>query len=117
MSTPPDTSVKLSKTLTLCEYVSPRSGHFGFWLYDATRGMNLSMRAKSSTDAFVEALTYYQKRLARIEAEHAAAVEDLPRHHQDPFDRLLIAQALTEPMRLMTHDPLLALYSDTVIKV
>ena len=72
MSTPPDTSVKLSKTLTLCEYVSPRSGHFGFWLYDATRGMNLSMRAKSSTDAFVEALTYYQKRLARIEAEHAA---------------------------------------------
>lgn len=56
-------------------------------------------------------------RLLPIEAEHAAAVEDLPRHHQDPFDRLLIAQALTEPMRLMTHDPLLALYSDTVIKV
>lgn len=56
-------------------------------------------------------------RLLPIEAEHAAAIEDLPRHHQDPFDRLLIAQALTEPMRLMTHDPVLALYSDTVIQV
>jgi len=52
-----------------------------------------------------------------IEAEHAAAVEELAAHHQDPFDRILIAQALVEPMRLMTHDPLIALYSDTIIKV
>lgn len=56
-------------------------------------------------------------RLLPIEAEHAAAVEELPPHHQDPFDRILVAQALVEPMRLMTHDPLVALYSDTVIEV
>ncbi|MDI1260921.1 type II toxin-antitoxin system VapC family toxin [Aquabacterium sp.] len=56
-------------------------------------------------------------RCLSIEAEHAAAVEDLPSHHQDPFDRILVAQALTEPMRLMTHDAQVALYSDTIIKI
>jgi PIN domain nuclease of toxin-antitoxin system len=52
-----------------------------------------------------------------IEAEHAIAVESLPGHHQDPFDRILVAQAMTEPMRLMTHDPKVALYSDAIIMV
>ena len=40
-----------------------------YWLYDYTRGMNLSMRAKSEQDAFVESLMYYQKRLKEVEAE------------------------------------------------
>ena len=52
-----------------------------------------------------------------VEAEHTIAVEELPLHHQDPFDRILVAQALVEPMRLMTHDPLVALYNDTIIKI
>jgi PIN domain nuclease of toxin-antitoxin system len=43
-----------------------------------------------------------------IEPEHAAGVEDLPAHHADPFDRILVAQALFEPMRLITHDPMVA---------
>jgi hypothetical protein len=42
----------------------------GFWLYDETRGMNLSMRAKTPEQAFTEALEYYQERLAEIESEH-----------------------------------------------
>jgi PIN domain nuclease of toxin-antitoxin system len=33
------------------------------------------------------------------------------------FDRLLVAQALTEPMRLVTHDALVARYGDTVIVI
>ncbi len=52
-----------------------------------------------------------------VEAEHTVAVETLPGLHQDPFDRILVAQAMTEPMRLMTHDATVALYSDTIIKV
>ncbi len=67
-----------------------------------------------------DAVRYFQEsgyRFLRIEAEHAIAVEDLPAHHQDPFDRILVAQALVEPMRLITHDPMVALYSDTIIKV
>lgn len=67
-----------------------------------------------------DAKRYFQEsgyRFLAIEAEHAIAVEELPSHHQDPFDRILVAQALVEPMRLMTHDPLVALYSDTIIKI
>ena len=52
-----------------------------------------------------------------VTAEHAAFVETLPPHHADPFDRLLVAQALCEPMRLLTHDAGLAPYSDTIILV
>jgi PIN domain nuclease of toxin-antitoxin system len=41
----------------------------------------------------------------------------LPAYHQDPFDRILVAQALIEPMRLITHDATVARYSDTIILV
>jgi len=65
-----------------------------------------------------EALGYFRQAgylFLAIQPEHGAGVEDLAAHHQDPFDRLLVAQALTEPMRLVTHDAILARYSDTVI--
>ncbi len=42
---------------------------------------------------------------------HAVAVRHLPNHHRDPFDRLLIAQAQTEPLLLITDDPVMAQYS------
>jgi PIN domain nuclease of toxin-antitoxin system len=67
-----------------------------------------------------QAISYFREsgyRFFAVEAEHAVAVEELPSHHQDPFDRILVAQALIEPMRLMTHDSLVALYSDTIIKI
>ena len=67
-----------------------------------------------------DALSYFLEagyRILPIEAEHAAAVEALPPHHQDPFDRLLVAQALVEPMRLLTHDAQVSRYSDTIIRV
>lgn len=71
MSNRPDNFVKLSATLTLCEFTSPRDGSFGFWLYDKTRSMNLSMRAKTEREAFVDALEYYQKRLMETEKTYA----------------------------------------------
>lgn len=49
-----------------------------------------------------------------ISGEHAAGVARLPRHHRDPFDRLLVAQAMAEPMRLLTNDSALAAYGDFV---
>ncbi len=52
-----------------------------------------------------------------VTPQHAALVETLPRIHADPFDRLLVAQALAEPMRLVTADATVARYSDTVIRV
>jgi PIN domain nuclease of toxin-antitoxin system len=50
-----------------------------------------------------------------ITSKHAVAVESLPMHHNDPFDRMLIAQALLEPLRLITSDQAIAAYSDMVI--
>jgi PIN domain nuclease of toxin-antitoxin system len=41
---------------------------------------------------------------------HAAAVAHLPRIHRDPFDRLLVAQAMVEGITLLTADPVLARY-------
>lgn len=67
-----------------------------------------------------EALGYFRQAgygILPIEPEHAVAVEQLAPHHQYPFDRILIAQALTEPMRLLTHDETVASYSDTIILV
>jgi len=52
-----------------------------------------------------------------VRAAHAAGVAHLPLHHTDPFDRLLIAQALHEPLRLLTADAALAQYSDLVLQV
>lgn len=56
-------------------------------------------------------------RLLPVLPDHTVAVESLPLIHHDPFDRLLVAQALTEPLRLITHDAALARYSDAIILV
>ena len=47
----------------------------------------------------------------------AALVADLPLHHRDPFDRLLVAQAISETIRLVTADPLLPPYTELVTLV
>ncbi|MGH8802215.1 MAG: type II toxin-antitoxin system VapC family toxin [Casimicrobiaceae bacterium] len=49
-----------------------------------------------------------------VKAHHAAAAAHLPAYHADPFDRLLLAQATTEPLRLLTADPTLRRYSELV---
>ncbi len=52
-----------------------------------------------------------------ITTEHAVAVKDLERHHRDPFDRLIVAVALNEPMRLVTADPQVAQYTPLAVLV
>ncbi len=49
--------------------------------------------------------------------EHALAIESLPLLHADPFDRMLVAQSLSEPMILLTNDGTLSAYGDTVLMV
>jgi len=51
-----------------------------------------------------------------ISDKHAAGVQALPLHHADPFDRLLIAQAITEPLRLLTADEQFDVYSELVVR-
>lgn len=49
-----------------------------------------------------------------ITAAHAAMVARLPDIHKDPFDRILIAQAMSEPLRFLTADAVLNAYSELV---
>jgi PIN domain nuclease of toxin-antitoxin system len=50
-----------------------------------------------------------------VTVAHALAVESLPDHHRDPFDRLLIAQARHEGFRLVSRDPQVARYDVPLI--
>lgn len=61
MATKAIRNIKLTDNLTLSECKD------GYWLYDYTIGMNLSMSAKTQEDAFIEGITYYQKRLKKVE--------------------------------------------------
>lgn len=48
--------------------------------------------------------------ILRLDAAHGLAVADLPMHHRDPFDRLLIAQARSEQLTIVTADRRIAAY-------
>ena len=52
-----------------------------------------------------------------ITSEHAMAFDILPPIHKDPFDRILVAQALAEGVALLTTDPLVAQYPGSIRKV
>jgi PIN domain nuclease of toxin-antitoxin system len=68
----------------------------------------------------LEAFGYFREagyELLDIAPTHVIAVETIPTLHADPFDRILVAQALSVPLRLLTHDPTVAAYSDSIIAV
>ncbi len=52
-----------------------------------------------------------------VTAAHAAATERLPPLHADPFDRILVAQAIAEPLRLLTHDRAICAYAGPIERV
>ena len=54
-------------------------------------------------------------RVLPIDWMHAVAVEKMPFHHRDPFDRLLVAQATTESMPLVSADPAFRAYKVKLI--
>jgi len=66
----------------------------------------------------IEALRVALPRMGLIElpvsAAHAAGVIKLPPIHRDPFDRMLVAQSIAEPLALLTNDAVLARYWDGV---
>ncbi|MBI2894582.1 MAG: type II toxin-antitoxin system VapC family toxin [Deltaproteobacteria bacterium] len=58
-----------------------------------------------STQEFVETAVAAGISLHPIRPEHAYRTESLPWHHRDPFDRLLVAQALVDNLEVVTGDP------------
>jgi PIN domain nuclease of toxin-antitoxin system len=58
-------------------------------------------------------ITVNQFEVLHITVRHAAGVSALPPHHRDPFDRLLVAQALAEQIPIVSADAVLDAYSVT----
>jgi PIN domain nuclease of toxin-antitoxin system len=79
----------------------------------ARRTSSLAIGSAQARDLFLSA----GYTLLSVLPDHATAVEALPVTHADPFDRLLVAQALTEPLRLVTRDRALAAYNDACLLV
>jgi PIN domain nuclease of toxin-antitoxin system len=74
-------------------------------------------KLKADLQAIIQQLPENNFQQFPIHANHLLALGKLPPHHQDPFDRMLIAQAIHEPMHLLTHDKNLTRYSELVILV
>jgi PIN domain nuclease of toxin-antitoxin system len=68
-----------------------------------------------SVEAYVAAKRDAGVGLLPVDWSHAAAVESLPLHHRDPFDRLLIAQARADRLPVVTADAVFARYGIEVI--
>ncbi len=68
---------------------------------------------RSYLDFIDLALNQYGFEVLAILPTHTAAVVELPFHHRDPFDRLLVAQALVEKVAIISNDPALDAYGIT----
>jgi PIN domain nuclease of toxin-antitoxin system len=116
---------------------------FCWWFYEPERLSAEAARVmREAEDVFVSSASIWEvaikARLGKIQANprelfeqveangfrelpilsrHTLLVAELPMHHSDPFDRLLIAQAISEPLHLLTADAQLKQYSELVIQV
>lgn len=52
-----------------------------------------------------------------VKRQHVRTLHTFAFHHRDPFDRMLVAQAVTEPLHLLTSDEKLKSYSDLIVLV
>jgi PIN domain nuclease of toxin-antitoxin system len=74
-------------------------------------------RIQIDMDEFLESIKNSGIGVLNITVNHACQISNLPDHHKDPFDRMLIAQSIVEPMRLLTHDDTLIQYGKHVLLV
>jgi PIN domain nuclease of toxin-antitoxin system len=81
-------------------------------------GMKVSVgRLKLSMSQMEARLAASQAVPLALTWSHAVRAHDIAPHHRDPFDRLLLAQAVTEPLHLLTTDESLGSYSSLVVVV
>ncbi len=74
------------------------------------------LRASEDVGAYLSGqLSINSMQVLPIYLSHAVRVADLPNHHRDPFDRLLVAQALVEDLPLVSVDPEISRYPVEVI--
>lgn len=65
----------------------------------------------NDSDTLIAGLRETNFTLLGIELEHALAAANLPQHHRDPFDRLMIAQALLDDLTVITSDRIFTQYA------
>jgi PIN domain nuclease of toxin-antitoxin system len=73
-------------------------------------------KLKAPDGDYLEELRLHRFTPLNITSEHALAVENLPFHHNDPFDRMLVVQARLEDLILVTRDPRIMAYEVRVIE-
>lgn len=70
------------------------------------------LKLRSALDSLIETQQRANElQILPVELRHVLALSDLPPHHKDPFDRLLIAQAISEDAFLVSADEALSRYS------
>jgi PIN domain nuclease of toxin-antitoxin system len=74
-------------------------------------------KLRTDLEEITEQIVLTDFRMLAVEAHHVHAYAKLPTLHNDPFDRMLVAQAIAEPLRLLTHDRPLSPYSELVMLV
>ena len=78
-----------------------------------------TMTGKLNADlgAIIQQLSENDFQQFPLHTNHILALAKLAPNHQDPFDRMLISQAISEPLHLITHDKNISLYSESIILV
>ena len=82
------------------------------WEISIKRGLG---KLKIPRNDYLEELRLHRFTSLDITSEHALTVEQLPPHHRDPFDRMLIAQSFVERLTLITQDQRISLYDVKII--
>ena len=94
----------------------------GEWWVSAASVWEMSIKASmkrlvlpTSASEYVAEKVQAGLRVLPVDWMHAAAMERLPFHHRDPFDRLIVAQAQTERLAVATNDALFRRYEVRVV--
>ncbi len=73
------------------------------------------LQAKTPFSSFAYYISYNGFQILPVSFQDALVVSSLPFHHKDPFDRMLIAQAINNNLRIITKDNMFANYSVSLI--
>ena len=87
----------------------------GLWEIAIKATLGKLVLAKPFADLIPEQVALNEIALLGIEMDHLAALVALPLHHRDPFDRLIVAQAISEKVPVLSRDPAFADYDVQVI--
>jgi PIN domain nuclease of toxin-antitoxin system len=94
----------------------------GGWWLSAASVWELAIKSSlgrltlpASVDEYVSEKVQQGLRVLSVDWTHAASVERLPWRHRDPFDRLIVAQAQSESLSIVTKDPAFARYGIRVV--